>query len=271
MRDGRPPFRLDIKWRAMLLTSCLLLALTSLIVWVSNHALMNQFEHNRQAFYERQRQEILFSLQRSTDVMRQLASLAASSASLKQALLAEDQEAAQAALSDLWPTLQLDAGIEDIAIYDRNVDRLVTLGRGGEGGKLQRVNKVWLGRVLNREEPADLLFCRTSCQQTVAVPVLAEGVDAGIVMVSRSLADVTRYVRDSSGGEVALLVDSNGTTADRYLPGWDTSLVALTHESTLLPFIHSLARQFPFSDTQDRVLSYAANGRDYEVSAISLP
>lgn len=271
MRDGRPPFRLDIKWRAMLLTSCLLLALTSLIVWVSNHALMNQFEHNRQAFYERQRQEILFSLQRSTDVMRQLASLAASSASLKQALLAEDQEAAQAALSDLWPTLQLDAGIEDIAIYDRNVDRLVTLGRGGEGGKLQRVNKVWLGRVLNREEPADLLFCRTSCQQTVAVPVLAEGVDAGIVMVSRSLADVTRYVRDSSGGEVALLVDSNGTTADRYLPGWDKSLVALTHESTLLPFIHSLARQFPFSDTQDRVLSYAADGRGYEVSAISLP
>lgn len=271
MRDGGRVFRLDIKWRAMLLTSFLLLALTSLIVWVSNHALMNQFEHGRQAFYERQRQEILFSLQRSTDVMRQLASLAASSASLKQALLAENQASAQEALSDLWPTLQLDAGIEDIAIYDRTADPLVTLGRRAEGGTLQSVDKAWLNRVLNREEPADLLYCRISCQQTVAVPVLAKGVDAGIVVVSRSLADVTRYIRDSSGSEVALLVDSNGTPDGRYLSRWEASLVALTHESTLLPFIQSLARRFPFDDAQDRILSYSVDGQDYEISAISLP
>jgi len=270
MRANRRTFRLDLKWRAMLLTSLLLLALTSLIVWVSNHSLMNQFQRSRQVFYESQSQEIHLNIKRSADVMRQMASMVASSNDLGRALLDGDRSRAKQSLKALWPTLQLDAGIDNIIVYDRGLASLATMGQKPVGAS-PAVSDDWLIKVLDHEKPADRLLCDESCQQYVAVPILAQGTDAGVVMISRSLADVIRSVRKSSGSEVALLVRSERQAgSDRYLPSWEVSLAALTHESTVLPFIQSLSKEFPFSGIRGRALNYARDNRKYEISSIPI-
>ncbi|WIX32162.1 EAL domain-containing protein [Salinicola sp. JS01] len=270
MRAHERTFKLDLKWRAMLLTSFLLLGLTILIVWVSNRALVDQFDNARRDFYERQRQEVHFNIQRSADVMRQMASLVAASDHLGKALLNADTERASRALRTLWPTLQLDAGVDEIIVYDRHLDVITSTGRDTPEASA-RTDRVWLRGVLVREEPADRLVCRQSCQQFEAVPVLAEGTDAGVVVLSRSLADVTRYVQKSSGSEVALLVRQAGDADDaRFLPRWNTLLTALTHETELLPFIKTLSRQYTWDAIQGRSLSYSRGGRTYELSTIPI-
>ncbi|WP_188113732.1 bifunctional diguanylate cyclase/phosphodiesterase [Salinicola halimionae] len=254
----------------MLLTSFLLLALTSLIVWVSNHSLMSQFQQSRDEFYESQSQEVKFNVQRSADVMRQMAGMVASSEDLGYALLNNNEPDAELAIKALWPTLQLDVGLDDIVVYNRELRPIVTFGHkleflGGAG------SDDWLGDVLDNERPRDKLLCTESCKQYVAVPVLAGGVDAGVVMISRSLADITRYLQKSSGSEVALLVGSDKPSLEgRYLPSWGISLAALTHESTVFPFIQELSRKFSFSETQGKALSYIYDGKKYEISSIAL-
>ncbi len=252
----------------MLLTSLLLLALTSLIVWVSYHSLMAQFERSRETFYDRQREEVTLNIQRSADSMRQMSSLVASAANLGRALLARDEAMAAQSLNALWPTLQLDAGVDELVVYDRELSPLATQGRATPQ---ELRDRPWLERVLADEQPADRLVCRRDCQQYVAVPVLASGTDAGVVMVSRSLADVTRYVGSSSGSDVALLVEAEGDNdRGRYLDGWRTSLAALTHESVLYPVLSSLSKEIGFDRVKNRIFRDTAGGRRYEISALPI-
>ncbi|WP_158025846.1 bifunctional diguanylate cyclase/phosphodiesterase [Salinicola socius] len=247
-----------------------MLALTSLIVWVSNHSLMSQFQQSRDEFYSNQSQEVSFNIQRSADVMRQMAGMIASSEDLGHALLNHNEAGVEAIIKALWPTLQLDVGIDDIVVYNRNLTPIVAMGRKLEFSS--RVDsKEWIEGVLSNEKPSDRLLCVEACQQYVAVPILAQGVDAGVVMISRSLADITRYLQKSSGSEVALLVNSGKSSVEgRYLPRWGAYLAALTHESTVFPFIKKLSQQFDFSATQGKSLSYNDGGRKYEVASIAL-
>lgn len=262
--------RLDLKWRAMLLTSFLLLALTSLIVWVSNHSLMSQFQHSRDEFYENQSQEVSYNIQRSADVMRQMAGMVASSEDLGVALLNGSPSDAESAIMAIWPTLQLDVGVDDVVVYNRNLQPVVTLGRELKFTS-REYSQEWLSNVLSHEKPSDRLLCLESCQQYVAVPILAQGVDAGVVLLTRSLADITRYLQKSSGSEVALLISSENPSSERrYLHEWKTSLEAVTHEAEVLPFIERMSQNFPLSATQDKALSYVDSGKRYEVSSIAL-
>lgn len=269
MRGHRKTIRLSLKWRALMLTSLLLLALASLVAWVSNHALVRQFNQSQQAFYERQRQDVFLTLQRSSDSMRQMASLIASSSHLREALLAGNSSGVKAALEPQWPTLQLDAGIDDVVVYNISTESAVDLGKI-QAQNHEDVRADWLKSVLKEERPETKLLCHWECRQYVAVPVLAKGRDAGVVMVSRSLADVTRYMQKSSGSEVALLVNSASAIDgfNRFLAMWNVSLIALTHESTSLPFLKKMSREVRFEAVNDKVYSYSNSGKKYEVVAI---
>ncbi|WP_410578900.1 cache domain-containing protein, partial [Bacillus sp. SIMBA_026] len=72
-----------------------------------------------------------------------------------------------------------------------------------------------------------------NCQQYAAVPILMEGSSIGMVVLSRSLADVTREAREVSGSEIALMVTGYTGAAPldvaRRLPEWNGHLVALTN------------------------------------------
>ncbi|MAM57923.1 MAG: GGDEF domain-containing protein [Salinicola sp.] len=272
MRNRKGFFRVSLKWRALAFTSLLLLALASLVAWVSNHALVQQFSQSQKAFYDRQRYEVSLTLQSSADTMRQIASLLASSPSLSHALLEGDSSDIESALSPQWPTLQLDAGLDDVSVYDSDTKRIITLGQGQNASRATMDAK-WLREVIKEEKPMRRLVCYRECRQYVAVPILAEGTDAGVIIVSRSLADVTRYMQRSSGSEVALLVTTSEPTSfanDRFLESWNANLIALTHEDTSWPLFNSIAKGIAFSDVNGKVARYREGDKTFEVIAIAI-
>ncbi|BBI52352.1 hypothetical protein HORIV_47730 [Vreelandella olivaria] len=72
------------------------------------------------------------------------------------------------------------------------------------------------------------------------MPVLEEGESVGMVVLSRSLADVTRQAKEVSGSEVALFVtgpvEDSQVSATRQLQAWNGQLLALTsEEQSLIP------------------------------------
>ncbi len=263
-------YRFGLTWRVTALSSLLLLVLVSLFTWIGHENLTRQFAESRSQHHERQQREIHLALKRSSDNLRQLAGLTAASAGLGLPLQTRNLPELESALDALWPTLQLEAGIDDILVVDSNGRTLGNWGINDTQNSLPIQS--WINQVLNNEVPLTTLRCTSSCQQFAAVPVLVEGESVGMVVLSRSLADVTRQAKEVSNSEIALLVTGsfNESTvgSSRQLTGWNGHIVALTHEEHSLEPLRHAASNVSVQQLLMSPLRLQHEGRNLELSAV---
>ncbi|MGQ4879254.1 EAL domain-containing protein [Billgrantia sp. LNSP4103-1] len=266
-----PRPRFSLTWRVLALSSLLLLLLAGLFTWLGHANLTRQFEESLSESNEREAREIRLTLQRSEESLLQLAALAAASPDLGPALAASDQAQLVGSLSPQWPTLQLEAGVDEIMVFDARGRRLAEWGEGQVDQ--ERPVQEWVRQVMETEYPLTALRCANDCRQYAAVPVLVEGDSVGMVILSRSLADVTRQAQQVSGSEVALLITGSLETdvlPDRHLPNWSGHLVALTHTEEYLPLLRQASQEAMLSDILEAPLRLEHGGRDYELSAVRM-
>ncbi|EHJ92522.1 bifunctional diguanylate cyclase/phosphodiesterase [Vreelandella boliviensis] len=268
----RMPQRLSLTWRVIALSSLLLLALVTLFTWLGHDNLTRQFQESRTQHHERQQREIRLALLRSSENLRQLAGLTAASASLGLPLQAGSTADVKQALDSQWPALQLEAGIDEILIINTRGQVLGNWGAGISQAQLPILN--WVSQVMNTERPLAALRCSASCQQFAAVPVLVGGESVGMVVLSRSLADVTRQAKEVSGSEVAILVtglaEDSQVTAARQLQAWNGQLLALTGEEQSLVPLQQAADTAPIRRLLEEPLSLEHGGRHLELSAVRM-
>ncbi|MGM0692722.1 MAG: EAL domain-containing protein [Pseudomonadota bacterium] len=268
----RTRHRLSLTWRVIALSSLLLVGLVALFTWLGHDNLTRQFQESRHQHHERQQREIGLALQRSAENLRQLAGLAAASPRLGPPLAAGDAEAVEEALASQWPTLQLEAGIDEIRVVDSQGQ---TMGRWGAGQPEDKLPiQAWLQQIMSTETPITALRCAMDCKQYAAVPVLVEGDSIGLVVLSRALADVTRQAREVSTAEVALLVtgplESRDLPEERHLEPWNGYLLALTRQEESLPVLQRAAIDNPVSDLLQAPLHLRDQDRHLEISAVRM-
>ncbi|MDN3521906.1 bifunctional diguanylate cyclase/phosphodiesterase [Halomonas ramblicola] len=264
--------RLSLTWRVIALSSLLLLGLVLVFSWIGHTNLSRQFEASREESTQRQIREIRLALQRSEDGLRQLASLVASAQGLGPALEQGRHDRILAALDTQWPTLQLEGGVDEILTFDAQGERQAVWGepQPETGRPVQR----WVQVVLANETPLTTLRCSTDCRQYAAVPVLVDGSSAGIVILSRSLADVTRQAQQVSDGDVALLVTgpfgADEFPDERLLRAWRGHLVALTSQAQNLPVLRQASAQADLAELVDSPFRLRHQARDIELSAMRM-
>ncbi|MCC5882147.1 MAG: EAL domain-containing protein [Halomonas sp.] len=266
-----PQLRLSLTWRVLALSSLLLLVLAGLFTWLGHANLTRQFEESRNASNEREAREIQLALQRSEVSLLQIAALAAASPDLGPALAASDQAALIDSLSSQWPTLQLEAGVDEILIFDDLGRQLADWGEGQVDK--QRPVQDWVEQVMETEFPLSALRCANDCRQYAAVPILVAGESVGMVILSRSLADVARQAQQVSGSDVALLITGSLETEivpERHMAGWNGQLVALTNPERYLPLLQQASQKVMLSDILETPLRLHRQGRDYELSAVRM-
>ncbi|ATJ81491.1 EAL domain-containing protein [Halomonas beimenensis] len=259
----------SLTWRVIALSSLLLILLVSLFTWVGHNNLSQQFQDGRMQHHARQQREIHLALRRSEENLRQLAGLAAASPQLGPSLQAGDAEALQTALDPQWPTLQLDAGVDEILVFDTHGRLQASWGESQANN--HRPVQAWVDRVMRTEMPLTTLRCASSCRQYAAVPVLVEGRSVGLVILSRSLADVIRQAKSVSGSEIALLVTGSHEPGDasdaRYLDAWNGRLLALTEQDRGPALLRQAAGQVTLSQLTDRPLKLRHEQRILELTA----
>ncbi|MDI5983421.1 EAL domain-containing protein [Halomonas sp. M4R5S39] len=265
--------RLSLTWRVIALSSLLLLGLVVLFSWLGHANLTRQFQESRDEHNERQMREILLALQRSEGALQQLAALTAASPRLGPALELRHRDDILASLRPQWPTLQLEAGIDEILVFDAQGEQLADWGDGQ--AQDTRPIQTWVRRVMDTEVPLTALRCSTDCRQYAAVPVLVEGQSVGTVVLSRSLADVTRQAQQVSGSDVALLVTGpmaadDRLDAERHLEAWNGYLVALTRKEENLALLRTASQQAAMQDLVQGPLQLRYRGRDIELSAVRM-
>ncbi|MFG6157702.1 EAL domain-containing protein [Halomonas sp. 1390] len=268
----RPRHRLSLTWRVIALNSLLLVGLVVLFTWLGHKNLTRQFQDSRHEHHERQQREIRLALQRSAENLRQLAGLAAASPRLGPPLKAGNADEVEKALASQWPTLQLEAGIDEILVADTEGRTIGRWGSGQSEGNLPIHS--WVQRVMNTETPIMTLRCTTNCQQVAAVPVLVDGESVGLVVLTRSLADVTRQAREVSNAEVALLVtgplESQSLLEERKLEPWNGYLLALTRQEESLPLLQQASHLSSISALLQSPVQLQDRGQHIELSAVRM-
>ncbi len=270
MTDSPSRFGLvSLKWRVLLATSLLLLGLAGVFTYNSHAALWERFEQYRDVMHERQAREIQLALDQSGDDLRRLASLVSSSSDLGIGLLQNDADEVHAAFQPDWPTLQLDAGLDEVAIFDREGEQLGTWGESLDESVRPRVRD-WVQDAVNQESPAGGLVCAQDCRQYAVVPVLYRGEIVGSVLVSRTLAEVARNARMISGSDVALLVADQPTPQpeDRFLADWARSVRMLTQEETTMPVLQRASEQMALDDVTRGRQRLDIGGGHFELAAL---
>lgn len=264
--------QLSLTWRVIALSSLLLVGLVVLFTWLGHQNLTRQFQEGRNEDHERQQRVINLALQRSAENLRQLAGLTAATPRLGPPLEAGNADEVDRALASQWPTLQLEAGIDEIWVANTQGRLLGHWGSGREGNGLPI--RAWVQRVMSTERPITRLSCTSNCQQLAAVPILVEGESVGLVVLSRSLADVTRQVREVSNAEVALLVtdplEDQELIEERKLAPWDGYLLALTRQEESLPLLQRASQLSPISDLLQRPLQLQDQDQHLELSAVRM-
>ncbi|MCK2184060.1 bifunctional diguanylate cyclase/phosphodiesterase [Halomonas getboli] len=260
---------LSLTWRVITLSSLLLLVLVSLFTWLGHTTLSRQFQEGRLQQHALQKREVRLALQRSAEGLRQLAGLAAASPGLGAALETGDRESVHASLASQWPTLQLDAGVDAVQIFDAQGETMATWG----GGQTRPWPiRQWVTRVLTTEMPLTTLRCTTSCRQYATVPVLIEGESVGLVILSRSLADVILQIKSVAESEVALLVTASSANEpaapERRLPAWDGNLLALTQQEPGLSLLRQASARVSLDSLASGPLQLPHGDRLEELTAV---
>ncbi len=268
----RARFRLGLTWRVIALTSLVLLGLAALVTSLGHDTLERQFQESRDASHARHHREAELALERAEESLRELAGVVAGAPGLAQALAQGNAPHANQVLRAHWPTLELDAGVEQIRLYRE--DGTVLAGRGEESLVAPERLDDWLAQVLDTDRPLGELHCCDHCRHYTLLPVLLDGESVGIVMLSRSLADLTRQLHAVTGNDVALLLRGDerpeGADPERWLENWDGQLQAITRQAQTLPQLHQVAEAVEWSALSREPARFEHGDRTVEVHAIPL-
>ncbi|WP_338036103.1 EAL domain-containing protein [Halomonas binhaiensis] len=264
--------RPSLTWRVVMLSSLLLVALAVLITYLSWANMNKQLDSDRQEQVEQHRRELHFALSRAETSLKQLAGVVAAAPQLSQALEASDALAVDAALSSQWPTLQLESGIEEIRVYDSSNHLLFK--QGTPTLEDEKDFRAWTAQVMGQERPLSTLRCTPQCFHYAAVPILGDGGSVGSLVISSSLAYVTRQAKELSSSETALVVNHTRGPVDarpeRHIDSWNAWVIAVTNQDVSMPILHQAAPKIALQDLETTPWRLTHSSRELEISAIPI-
>lgn len=239
---------LSLKWKISLLSSLILLAVVLLFCTVSYLGLMDNFENQRNAEYQRYEREVDTLIKSSSQELRQVVEMIPFLDGMSAVLNEEDGGRLDSAFDRHWSLLQFHNGIELVRFYSKS-NQLVSSWDTFEPNMYKhKVMQNWVENVSLKEQPISPLLCRKRCIQFFVAPLLVEGKIAGVVVIGISLADAFLRFKSVSGSDVGLFVTEQGTEprlSDTLMPNWGIRITALTNKEKNLEILKQAVQEYP--------------------------
>ncbi len=192
---------LGLKWKVLLLSSLILIAIVVSFTGITYRSLMNDFENQRDVQHQRYTREVEGLIDQISQNLHQLAQLIPFLEGMNTALLANSGKNITQTFDPYWAPLQLNKDIEMIRFYDSS-SRLLAGWGGSESYAQENVMLKWVGEANAREQPISPLSCQKSCTQFAVTPLLVEGKNVGVVVIGIPLVDVVLGFKDISGAPI---------------------------------------------------------------------
>lgn len=129
-----------------------------------------------------------------------------------------------------WDQLNFEWEVDAVLLYGSEQEAWLQLGLPTMQSLLP---KEWLQAVYRSESPLDKILCRQSCWQVVAVPVLIDNNENGVMILVKSLVDAVIEFQQSTAADVGILIPNTNSELLaqnhlRSIDSWQRDIVALT-------------------------------------------
>ena len=262
---------LSLKWKALSLTSLVLVMVTSAFISLNYLELQSQFVERRENLQTQYAIQVQALLDQFSTRLLQLSTVLASMQSTQLAFEKFNQKIVSSHFNPLSSSLELNMGIETMAIISAAGKKLAMHGRG-EKFDLPRSVYQAVNKSIATENPVVLIDCSISCLQYVVAPVLGASGVKGALVLGASLADVVLGFKGVSGTDIGLLVETQAPALESpyWLGIWGAKVVALTNAAQNLPLLRHVSKTEPSLASLGEPLDIAMQNQQYQIRLFPL-
>ncbi len=228
-----------IRWRAFGAMTLLLLASFAMFWLVLNTWSERHFEREQNGIHDLHHQQFHRLIDGAAQRMTQMSNAAALDTDLMQAIIRNDLLILEQELNELDWNLQVDAGIEILALYNANGQRL---------RQFSDAHDVELARqVLRLEQPLSAVQCLESCRVISYNPLLHEGSVVGVLALTEVLSNIMLRFQQVSDIDLALLApltSQSRAEQSNIARSWGLELAAITQPARSKKVLERVASVF---------------------------
>ena len=261
---------LSLKWKALLLTSLVLLMGAGAYTAIAYINLSDQFQIQRADAHAQGSRQISTALSNSLRRLEEVGAMLPLTSGLQQALYEGDALVLGQRFDASWPVFQLDMDIDRVSFFDSSGVALAEWDTPGQPGPRPGLAQTWVAEVLAREVPVTGLDCHRVCALFAAAPMLVHGNSAGVVVLGRSIAELVLEFKRITSDNIAFLVPvADSFASDRiHIEPWNARIVALTGRNRSLPVLQAVAESRDMGERD--LMPVEIEGRFYDVRELSV-
>jgi len=266
---------LSLKWKALLLTSLVLVAVTASFAVFNYLEFKELFHQRKETIQEQYALQVQGLLDRSSNRLQQLSAAVASLINKQTGTGKDRKRAAIEAFELLVPILEVDMGVESIALVSATGERLAANRLYSLSPAPASVVES-VRRVIRTETPLSLIDCSATCLHFTVAPVMGGNDSAEAIVLGVSMADVVLDFKRVSGMDLGLIVEQDAgplaamPESERWLAEWKASVVAFSNADKNLPVLRGLAKKVPNLKELGKPFHLQFEKRELEVRAFPL-
>jgi len=236
--DHNKPF-ISLKWRALVLTSGLLVVVFSIFMVASRYSSQLQLKEQGRDRTQRSVEQLESLLERQVQRMQGLAGLLFQFEGVQQALRADNSALLVQRIRPLWQRLRTEVAVDAISVFNADGEALLRQGDPTiPEDLLQKFRQDW--------KPRHELSCLERCEVYTVVPLELEGWGRAMVVLAARLDQVIDRLQRLSKAELALAVRRPGEIydTDNSLPGWGSELAYTTGNAQVVQLLRDLSERY---------------------------
>lgn len=249
---------LSLKWKVLIVFSLVLLAVHGCLSGLSYYTLNQQLKHQR---LEEQAQKIATARGLIHQSARRLQQIAETVPLLAEHATSNDNDKIIFTLDHYWRSLQLTWGLESTLYFSQEAELL------GQWGLKTVTSKLPVQTVLNTEQPVDFIDCEGFCMQYVCIPILVGKESSGVLVISKTLADVIIDFQEATNADIGVLysIRQDAPSLSKRQALWNRQIAAITHPQRSIKLLHKAAEHFSFQQLLDRGRRVKEDDQIYEI------
>jgi len=270
-KTGNIGIFISLKWKALLLTSLILLMVTGAYITLNYLELQNQLDERREDFQKQYSVQVQALLNQFGNRLLMLSTFLASLHSTQAAFDNSHRKLNIKSLDPLRYGLELNMGIEVATIVPIDGKMLV---RQTDTDNISLNKSIYsaVSNVVATEKPTTIIDCSNNCLQYAIAPVLNHGGVLGTIVIGSSLADVILDFKGVSDTDIGLIVQSQSPTRDiaRWIAPWKSNIVALTNFSKNIDLIKNVSNTNGDLGSFNHATEYNYQDRQYQIRIFKL-
>lgn len=246
---------ISLKWKAIILTTLLLLGLSFLFAHLADRQLSNLAHAQRSENYLRYHSEIKGLLSQSSRHLLQLSDLIP---------LMQGGTDIKSTLNQHWEYIQINWALEGISLYNHQGSLVAR-----RGNTTTRLPHKIIVDVLRETTPQGLMQCAQYCVQTLVIPLFDRAGNTNVLQLDTAIADLLIAFKDVTQSDIGILADINDKTPSTLqLKRWQRQLSGLTNRDYNQPLLETLSQQYSLAQLLASNRTIEFKGKRYEVGLI---